>query len=90
MCHLKAAKTTQSQTPNNDIQQSLKVCIDNCTSALKCLNDAIIMNAGSEDTNNSLHGKILYQRSKALVELLYGDPAGRTAVVQAMISLTLR
>jgi ferritin-like protein len=90
MCHLKAAKTTQCQTPNNDIQQSLKVRIDNCTSALECLSNVIIIIAGSEDTNKDLRGKILYQRSKALVELLYGDPAGRTAVVQAMISLTLR
>ena len=90
MCHLKAAETTQSQTPNNDIQQSLKVRIDDCTSTLECLNDAIIIIAGSEDTNDNLRRKILYQQSKALVELLYGDPAGRTAVVQAMISLTLR
>ena len=67
LCHLKAAKTTQSQTPNNDIQQSLKVRIDDCTSTLECLNDAIITLAGSEDTNNNLCGKILYQQSKALV-----------------------
>ena len=73
MCHLKVAKTTQSQTPNNDIQQSLKVRIDNCTSALECLNDSIITLAGSEDTNNNLRRKILYQRLKALVVALRGS-----------------
>ena len=62
--------TTQSQTPNSDIQQSLKVRIDGCTSALECLDDAIIIIAGSEDTNNNLHGKILYQRSETLVVAL--------------------
>ena len=73
LCHLKAAKTTQSQTPNNDIQQSLKVRTDDCTSALEYLDDAIIINAGSEDTNNNLRGNILYQWSKALVVALWGS-----------------
>ena len=70
---MKAAKTTQSQTPKNDIQQSLKVRIDDCTSALECVNDAIIIIAGLEDTNNNLRGKILYHRSKALVVALWGS-----------------
>ena len=42
-------------------------------SALECLDDAIIIIAGSEDTNNNLRGKILYQRSKALVVALWGS-----------------
>jgi hypothetical protein len=66
-------KQHRSQTPNNDIQQSLKVRIDDCTSALECLDDAIIIIAGSEDTNNNLRRKILYQRSKALVVALWGS-----------------
>jgi len=65
MCYLKAAETQSQTTSNNDMQQSLKDCIDDCTSALERLDDAII--AGSEDNNNNLRGKILYRRSKALV-----------------------
>eukprot|EP00584_Thalassiosira_punctigera_P006574 CAMPEP_0172540380 /NCGR_PEP_ID=MMETSP1067-20121228/11412_1 /TAXON_ID=265564 ORGANISM="Thalassiosira punctigera, Strain Tpunct2005C2" /NCGR_SAMPLE_ID=MMETSP1067 /ASSEMBLY_ACC=CAM_ASM_000444 /LENGTH=1190 /DNA_ID=CAMNT_0013326233 /DNA_START=169 /DNA_END=3741 /DNA_ORIENTATION=+ len=62
MCYLKAAES-QSQTPNDIMRQSLRNCIDDCTSALERM-DAITVSS-----SNTIRGKILYRRSKALVVL---------------------
>eukprot|EP00984_Skeletonema_dohrnii_P002441 scaffold842_cov101-Skeletonema_dohrnii-CCMP3373.AAC.3 len=66
MCHLKIAETKGSSSNNsNDMQQSLKDCIEDCNSALDRLD--LVGSDSSSSNNNNLRGKVLYRRAKALV-----------------------
>ena len=88
MCHLKAAETSVSNGSNSrdettvrkmqqNNQQHLQSCIDDCTAALNKLESIGSSNITSEaekgkNTNNLLlqtRGKILYRRAKALVAM---------------------
>ena len=65
MCHLKIAETNSSTNKNDDMQQSLKGCIEDCDSALDRLD--LVGGDSSSSNNNNLRGKVLYRRAKALV-----------------------